>query len=343
MTGPSLERVIDALRQVTTEAATQSGQWHKFMCPVHEADGQPHSPSLGVKYDPQRHKTVVVCFARCPQEDVLAVANLRVRDLFDHLPDRARTGYHRPERPQQRPTPQPRPVRRERATGNELGAVVGPKRFVAAYTYTATTGEPLGRVLRYAIPHEHGVKKTFSQRRWDPEQRAWVPGGFAPILYRAQAVDWAIREGSPILVCEGEKDVDRAISAGYPATCNAGGAGKFGTEHAHQLRGAARVVIVADRDLPGFEHAVQVHDRLQGLVGRVDVMQPATGKDLSDHFDAGHSINDLRVIRPDQLAFVRPTPTDFGRGHGTGPRQPVEVSPLGRHSRRPDLDWGLDR
>ncbi|WP_280254633.1 hypothetical protein [Nocardia wallacei] len=340
--GTSFDRVVDALRQVTVEATTQSGSWTKFRCPV-PSHGRGHgdrNPSLGVKYDPHREKTIVNCFSGCQQEDVLDAAQLRVRDLFDHLPERSRTD-HRPTQRTTAPVPRnPRPT----PQGNDLGAVTGPRRRVATYTYTTAANEPVGQVTRYATPHEHGIEKDFRQRRWDHDQQRWVPGGFAPVLYQAPIIAWAIREGHPILVCEGEKDVDRAIAAGYPATCNAAGAGKFYAEHAAQLGGAAQVVIVADRDKPGFDHALQVHDRIRALVGRVDVMQSATGKDLSDHFDAGHDINDLTWIPPDQLDLYREGPTGVDRGHSTGPRRPSAASTPGRTVPvHPEMDWGLDR
>ncbi|MEG8184276.1 hypothetical protein GZH49_38120 [Nocardia terpenica] len=343
--GASFDRVVDALRQVTTEAANQAGEWTKFRCPVpsHGRGMGDRNPSLGVKYDPHREKTIVTCFSGCQQEDVLTVAQLRVRDLFDHLPERSRTGYRSTQPRQPRPaTPTqhaPRPT-----PSDDLGAVTGARTRVATYTYTTAANEPVGQVIRYAIPHEHGVEKTFSQRSWESERREWVPGGFSPVIYQAPIVAWAIEQGHPILVCEGEKDVDRAIAAGYPATCNAAGAGKFRPEHAEQLRGAAHVVIVADRDRPGFDHALQVHDRVNGLVGRVDVMQAATGKDLSDHFDAGHDINDLTWIPPDQLALYREGPTGFAAPRGTGPRQASATS-MPRRSTMPvpERDWGLDR
>ncbi|MFE3229869.1 hypothetical protein [Nocardia sp. NPDC059228] len=337
--GSSFDRVVDALRQVTTEAANKSGEWTKFRCPAHDD----HDPSLGVKYDPQREKTIVVCFARCPQEDVLAAANLRVRDLFDHLPDR--TGQYRPRGDQRhRPTTatsreqRPQPHRPDR----DLGAVVGPKRWVADYDYTSATNDPVGRVIRYKVRYERGEGKTFSQRRWDADRHMWVPGGFDPVLYRAPIVAWAIANRHPIVVCEGEKDVDRAIDAGYPATCNAGGAGKFRIEHAEQLRGAAHIAIVADRDRPGFEHAAQVYSRLHESVGHIDVLYAATGKDLSDHLDAGHDINDLHAISPDQLVPYLRGLHDHGQSAGTSGQAAASAI---RHPERvrPELDWGLDR
>lgn len=344
MTGASFDRVVDALRQVTTEAANQSGEWTKFRCPVpsHGRGRGDQTPSLGVKYDPRREKTIVTCFSGCQQDDVLTVAELRVRDLFDHLPDRSRTGF-RPTRQERPSASSPRTPRQNPPTQTDsVGAITGPKRRVAAYTYTTATNDPVGQVIRYEIPHERGIEKTFSQRRWDHDQQTWVPGGFAPVLYQAPTVAWAIAERHPILVCEGEKDVDRAISAGYPATCNAGGAGKFRPEHAQQLRAASHVVIVADRDKPGFAHAAQVYEQLREQVGRIDILHAAVGKDLSDHLSAGRGMNDLHVVSPDQLALYRPGP--YGHGPGTGPRQPSPVSAPSRPGwARPQMDWGLDR
>ncbi|MEC3957533.1 hypothetical protein VMT65_31180 [Nocardia sp. CDC153] len=346
MTGISYDRVIDALRQITTEANTQSGEWTKFSCPVpsHGKGRGDRNPSLGVKYDPRREKTIITCFSGCQQDDVLSAANLRVRDLFDHLPDRTQNPQ-RPERRQpQRPSVPTNSARRQEPSSrtDHLGAPTGPRRRVATYTYTTAANEPVGQVIRYAVPYEHGTEKTFSQRRWDPQQRQWVPGGFAPMLYQAPIVAWAIREGHPILACEGEKDVDRAIAAGYPATCNAGGAQKFRAEHAEQLRGATRLVIVADRDAPGFRHAAQVFDHARRIVPQIDVVAAAHGKDLSDHLDAGRSINDLCAVSPDQLDPFRSTPHD----RGPGPERPrTGAVPTPRRSGlgHPDLDWGLER
>lgn len=110
----------------------------------------------------------------------------------------------------------------------------------------------------------------------------------------------AVGSGAPVYVMEGEKDVDRAARLGLAATCNAMGALSFRPEHAEQLRGAARVVIVADRDATGYKHAQRVAELLDGLVGTVQVVEAVAGKDFSDHCDAGHVVADLAVIDPAQ-------------------------------------------
>ena len=63
---------------------------------------------------------------------------------------------------------------------------------------------------------------------------------------------------------EGEKDVDKLASIDVLATCNACGAGKWTIKHARFLHGRV-VVILADNDKSGREHAQQVAWTLQGV------------------------------------------------------------------------------
>ena len=64
-------------------------------------------------------------------------------------------------------------------------------------------------------------------------------------------------------------------------SCNSGGAGKWGAEHARALYGAEVVVVVADKDDAGRAHAVQVAKSLRGHVGQVVIMEALVGKDAS--------------------------------------------------------------
>ncbi|WP_156769676.1 toprim domain-containing protein, partial [Nocardia sp. 852002-20019_SCH5090214] len=100
----------------------------------------------------------------------------------------------------------------------------------------------------------------------------------------------------PIYICEGEKDVLTAEAAGLTATTNAGGALSWSDEHAKWLAGAGEVVIVADHDAPGYRRAEKVMDSLAGRVGSVRVLRAATGKDLTDHIEAGHHVGELAPV-----------------------------------------------
>ncbi|MBF6226030.1 toprim domain-containing protein [Nocardia abscessus] len=280
-------------------------QWTNYLCPVHEGDGHHHNPSLGVRYDPRQGKTMVRCWARCDDQDVLDRIGLRVRDLWDRLPERdpnrrATTGAHgqRYGVTERRPlTPVERAIAAARfpiLAKRDLGAQIGRPVNVDTYVYKWPDGRVEGAVTRVHTPHEHGHAKSFWQAHWTGTE--WVKEGFAPIPWKLADIREALDTGREIFVCEGEKDVQRANRAGLIATCNAMGAGSWTPEHARWLAGAGRVIVVADRDRPGYQHAAKVADSLTGRVGEVRVLQARSGKDLSDHFDAGYDLTDLAPV-----------------------------------------------
>lgn len=316
LSGASFDRIADALTAATGPTRSVDAEWTKFCCPVHDD----RHASLGIKYDPALGKTVIRCFAFCPDTDVLSALGLRVADLFDTprtrsstpRPAARRSSTPTPTRTVEPPAPAtttaptakvnaPTPARAE-----TLGAQTGPKKQIAVYLYTSVDGDRIGQVIRTETPHENGIAKGFYQRRWDDTARRWKAKGFPPVLYRLPEVAAAIAAGTPVYVVEGEKDADNAAAAGLVATTNAqgGGRGKFKPEHAAQLIGA-HVTIVADRDHTGYSHAIEVRDRLAGHAASVAVVAAATGKDLSDHLAAGLHVDQLVPIDPD--AELTPT------------------------------------
>ncbi|WP_067478749.1 toprim domain-containing protein [Nocardia amamiensis] len=306
--GRSYDVVTDALvhRVGPPPMPRSPQQWTNYLCPVHEGDGHHHNPSLGVRYDPQQGKTMVRCWARCNDEEVLDRIGLRVRDLWDRLPERinqqgsARRPFAaggRPARPVSVASPVEKAILAARfplPARRDLGAQIGEPEAVDTYIYRWPDGRVEGAVVRLHTPHEHGHAKSFYQRRWTGT--AWDNNGFAPIPWKLADVREALDTGRELYVCEGEKDVQRANRAGQLATCNAMGAGKWTPEHARWLAGAARVIVVADRDRPGYRHAARVAETLTDRVGEVRVMQARGGKDLSDHFDAGYDLSELDPV-----------------------------------------------
>jgi len=161
---------------------------------------------------------------------------------------------------------------------------------VATYDYTDADGQLLYQVLRF-------VPKTFRQRRPDGNGGwTWKLGDVQRVLYRLPQVVAAVAAGETVYVAEGEKDVHALEDAGVVATCNAGGAGKFTLDMAAVLAGA-HVVIVADDDDPGREHAAEVTYQL-GVAGAatVRIVAAASGKDAADHLAAGHSVEEFVSI-----------------------------------------------
>ena len=107
-----------------------------------------------------------------------------------------------------------------------------------------------------------------------------------------------IEPGQPVYVVEGEKDVHSAEIVGAVAVCSPMGAGKWDKIDPSPLFGRD-VIIVADRDEPGRGHARQVWQSLVGKAAIVRVVEAAAGKDLTDHLNAGHTLDELvEVIEP---------------------------------------------
>jgi 5S rRNA maturation endonuclease (ribonuclease M5) len=178
------------------------------------------------------------------------------------------------------------------------------REIVATYPYTDEQGEVLYEVVRFA-------PKDFRQRRPDGTGGwLWNLNGTRSVLYRLPQLRAAIAAGKRVFVCEGEKDVAAVERAGFCATCNAGGAGKWRDAYNAELRGAD-VVVVADKDPPGYAHARRIARSLQAVARRVVLVESAEGKDVSDHMAAGRTLGELVPIAlddvsPDRSADERP-------------------------------------
>ena len=290
--GESFRRIADALT-LLSGPGRKSGKWVKFRCPTHDDK----NPSLGVTYDAAKGRTQLRCFGSCDDTTILAALNLSVRDLFDDpggggsKRSRGASSNGLVDLAERRAAPASPSPPDGKPSSSKSKAQLGP--VVATYTYTDRAGELVGRVLRYD-------PKAFRPQAWNPKTRRWAFGGFPPVLYRLPQVAAAIAVGAPVYLVEGEKDADTAVNQyGEVGTSNASGGatGHFLPAHAEQLRGA-HVVIVADRDPTGYGHAVEAADRLAGIAATVRTVHARAGKDLTDHYAAGHSLFDLDDVDP---------------------------------------------
>jgi DNA primase len=168
--------------------------------------------------------------------------------------------------------------------GNGWDRTGEPRKIVAAeFRYADESGKVLLVVERvefqnpdgtYVLTEEGKRKKAFRQRRPDPERPnhwLWNVNGVPPLPYRLPELIGAAAAGSTILVVEGEAKVDLLRSMNIPATCCAGGAKKWRTEHTAFLRGA-QVVIMPDNDDVGRAHMNIVAASLQGIAASIRVL-----------------------------------------------------------------------
>ena len=204
--------------------------------------------------------------------------------------------------------------------------------IIATYDYCDEGGVLLSQVCRFE-------PKDFRQRRPNGPDWIWSVKGVRHVPYRLPQ----ILENSDRVICivEGEKDCDRLWKLGVPATCNAGGAGKWRDELNEFFRGGD-VVIIPDRDpqkthpktrepmfhpdgrpiLPGQDHALAVARSLAGIATRVRVLElwkhwpsmPLKG-DVSDWLAHGGTAEALYALidvtalwTPDQPGGAAPVP-----------------------------------
>lgn len=171
------------------------------------------------------------------------------------------------------------------AMGLEMGDLMGLPHVTDRYLYTTDSGLVLWEVERWANP------KTFR----------CVPGLPPPadrVLYRGDALAWARERGAPVYICEGEKDANRLAERGLVSTCNVGGAGAWLPHYAAQVEGC-HVMVIADNDKTGREHARAVADSCRTTAASVVTVLPRYGKDLSELLDLGWGLDALDPLPAD--------------------------------------------
>lgn len=235
---------------------------YQACCPAHED----HTPSLSIT--PGKTQPVVLnCHAGCSTDSILDAIGLTWEDIC--LP-------------------------RDEQEVDEEWTPAGPASHV--YDYRDEAGSLLFQVLRVPEP---GGTKTFRQRVPDSTQKSgwrWSLGDTRRVLYRLPELIAGIDGGETIWIAEGEKDVENLRRHGVTATCNPQGAGpgKWRDEYS-DLFVDAHVRVVADRDKPGQAHARAIADSIAEVAAAVTIVEPAHGKDISDHLAAGRRLDEVLV------------------------------------------------
>ena len=191
---------------------------------------------------------------------------------------------------------------RSSSSGSSSGGIE-----VATYVYYDPTGNEYHKI-RYDLGGGH---KRFQWRTI--KGATYIVGLLNTALedllpYGSQQL--ADKPGQPVLWVEGEKDADRAHDLGLLALSSAGGAA--GPLPDLTMLTGRVVKIIADRDPAGLHHAQQVLATIKPYASEYSrIVGPAPrqrGSDLTDHLDAGHTINELQED-PRLLDTIEP-PTD---------------------------------
>lgn len=114
-----------------------------------------------------------------------------------------------------------------------------------------------GTINREVHKQLKGGARRFQQFYEENGERVYKVKDRKPIPYRL--ADW---HDSPVVVLvEGEKDADNLAKLGIPATCRAGGSGKFEDDLVPYFKGKT-VYIVPDNDRPGIDYAEKARQAL---------------------------------------------------------------------------------
>jgi len=197
------------------------------------------------------------------------------------------------------------------AVGASMADLFPPRetRSVAAeYIYNDAKGRPVFRVVRL-------LPKDFRQHAADG-QGGWLTtkGNATDVVYHLDHL-----QGRPhVVIAEGEKDVDALWALQLPATCNAGGAGKWKAQHSEQLRaaGVRAVYLLPDNDVPGRDHMHSVAASLQARGIAVHLCElpnlPAKG-DVSDALASGMSRETLVSLLKQSPVYEPPSVDEKAR------------------------------
>ena len=272
----SLEIIIEALERHGSKVIRKHG-YITAQCPSHKDN----VPSLSLKHADDR--TVLFCHAGCDTNVLLETIGLTIKDSFDEPIDTTASVINMSDYL----------LKQTNTINTEPTPTIEQNTQPIEYVYYNENWEPVAKTIKTITADG---KKTFRQHRYI--NNMWIAGlnGFVPPLYELPAVIDAINDGLPIFVCEGEKDADtinniKGLQA--VATTAPMGAGKWRQQHTEQLTNAKAVYIIHDNDEPGINHAINIQQQLleAGIGSRI--LTPKTGKDATDHINAGHTIHDF--------------------------------------------------
>lgn len=159
-----------------------------------------------------------------------------------------------------------------------------PSKRVDEYTYRSSEGTPIRRKIRYK-------PKSFSWEYLDGSEWKTGKGDFPEVPYRLGS----FIDEPMVIIAEGEKDVDRLIKEGFPATCSSGSAGYWPNEIIKYFRDKT-VTITYDNDKAGEAHKELVARKLFGIAKEIFIV-PDLGVDekgdVSDYFELGNTADDF--------------------------------------------------
>ena len=257
---------------------------YQCKCPAHK-DG-----NASLTISEEGGKILFYCHAGCRTEDILERVGLSFAELGER---KAHDWKARLERQQN-------------------------KRIEAIYDYRETDGRYLYSKVRFENKYIRYIIVDYDNDRYE-----YSKGKYRKTLYRLPELVKAVKDGYPVYIVEGEKDVETLRELGYTAT-TAGSANDWKKEYAAYFTGA-RVVILPDNDKPGLELKDQIVRDLKDYAHSIKcvVTSGADKGDVTDYLKKeGHTKEDLKQLVKDAAPKYAPWLYMVGKE----PKQTVRVN-----------------
>ncbi len=299
MSTPSPFTILDKLTEVRAEGNNKHGQpqW-SARCPIHDDSRNSLAVSIG-----SNGGVILMCHACGPSAtgEILKAVGGTWSDLF---PNDQYEAYQRNGINGHANGSSGRPKK----TPSKHDAPAAEKKIVATYDYRDESGDLQFQVVRYE-------PKDFRQRRptgnpakpweWNLHNARIIPYHLPQLI----AADPSI----PVLIVEGEKDVENLEKGKFVATCNpmgAGGAGKWLPSFNEHLA-SRHVVLIPDNDpdakpgepeakaFIGQKHMAYIAAQLKGIAASIRILNlpnlPVKG-DVTDWINAGGTPQQLKQL-----------------------------------------------
>lgn len=255
----------------------------KAVCPCH----RDKNASLSLTYDEATQKTLVYCHAGCDTNEILTFAGLTFEDLGA--------------------------TNKSKEENSNIENI---------YSYVDENGLLLFEKIRFK-------NKEFRQRRYIDDKTIWGlsagiytetypnSNNYSPkerpgakritlqeqpkVLYNLPKLLNAVKNGYPVYIVEGEKDVNTMAKLGLVATTAPSGGGKGNKKwldsYSKYFKGAS-VVILSDNDEAGQIFAKEIKSKLKNYAHAtktITISNQPKG-DITDWINEGHDIDDFSDI-----------------------------------------------
>lgn len=304
-------------------------------CPCH-ADGK--NPNLHVRIGPETGQIQMKCMS-CGANGKMVCEALKL-PLSEIFCD-ARTGEKTPGPGSGAGSAAKKPPRpsAKKTYPYKVGGKIRVRRgeeeqvyaITAVYEYQDRTGRVVLRKARGELYDESGARidKTFRIQSLGADG-SWQgdAGLYGTLLYHLPDVLSAVQQGAPIIIAEGEKDIDNLRACGLNATCGLYGAGvlskkssdltgKWSEDHAKCFDGAASVVVIADNDAAGEGLAQWICRSLEDRVKELKLLRIADHcPELAKHGDftdwvtilKGRGVSRIGEVRTRLMEMIEQTP-----------------------------------